>query len=116
MVGTVTFTWARKMAKIMNFDRELFFIHALELKLRLLECFPYVCIGKPAMDLQCFTYGVRYLETCSYGLHACIVWLYCMSRCTGQFFFLLSVWSPCYTLSYMPSNNLLFCGYEVIIV
>ena len=35
------------MAKIMNFDRELFLIHTLELKLRLFECSPYVCIGKP---------------------------------------------------------------------
>ena len=35
---TVTFTWAHKMAKITNFDRDTFLIHTLELKLRLLEC------------------------------------------------------------------------------
>ena len=40
------FIWARRMAQITNFDRETFLINALELKLSLLECFLYVCIGK----------------------------------------------------------------------
>ena len=30
-VGTVSFIWARRMAQIMNFDRETFLIHALAL-------------------------------------------------------------------------------------
>ena len=58
----VTFTWARRMAKITNFDRDTFLIHTLELKLRLLECSPYVCIGKPCI-CNVSTFGVRYLET-----------------------------------------------------
>ena len=58
--------------------------------------------GSHAFNCNVPTCGVRYLETCSKlenGLLACIVWLYCVSRVyyvvvSGQFFFLVSVWSP----------------------
>ena len=49
------------MAQITNFDQETFLINTLELKLRLLECSPYVCIGKPCI-CNVSTCGVRYLE------------------------------------------------------
>ena len=52
------------MAQITNFDLEIFFIHTLELKLRLLDCSPYVCIGKPCI-CNVSRLGVHYLETCS---------------------------------------------------
>ena len=45
------FLWVRRMFQISNFDRETFLIYTLELKLHLLECFPYVCIGSHAFAM-----------------------------------------------------------------
>ena len=101
------------MAQITNFDREIFLIHALELKLWLFE----VCIGSHSLAMFAkkilwarainFT-GARGTLTTLYQTlfillfgclaPACIVWLYYASSSTvwwfSDHFFLLSVWSP----------------------
>ena len=91
-------------------------IHVLELKLRPFKVFPYVCIGKPCIcnvfrpratwgaELRAHINVTTFTKCGQNWSISCLLALYGSTKHPAMWwfpdlFFLLSAWSPCYTLS-----------------